>query len=58
MADEAMVDEFETPDAPAADDPAMGLTNGIVMFTTFLLVLAIILMMVAMKKWFAAGMLA
>lgn len=53
-----VVDEFETDVVPVVADSAGSLTSALVFMTTFLLLAAIVIMMVAMKNWYGRGMFA
>ena len=57
MADEVIVDEFET-DVVVVEDSARSLTSALVFMTTVLLLVAIVVIMVAMGKWYNQGMFA
>jgi hypothetical protein len=57
MADEVIVDEFET-DVVVVEDSAKSLTSALVFMTTVLLLVAIVVLMVAMGKWYNQGMFA
>ena len=54
--EEVVVDEFDNPDVVVVEDSATGLTNGLVFFTTVVLVIGIIVVMYATRKWFQQGM--
>jgi|SwirhirootsSR2_FD_contig_31_11639228_length_554_multi_3_in_0_out_0_1 hypothetical protein len=56
--EEVVVDEFDNGDVVVVEDSAKGLTNALVFMTTLLLVVGIIIVMYAMKKWFEKGMFA
>lgn len=52
-------DEFDQVDVvPVVEDSSRGLTNGLVFMTSLVLLVAIILTMLAMAKWFGRGMFA
>lgn len=56
--EEAVVDEFEAEAAPVAEDNAKGMTSALVFMTTAVLVIAIVVILVAMKKWYGQGLFA
>jgi hypothetical protein len=57
MAEEVIVDEFEAEVVPV-EDSARSLTSAIVFMTTVLLLVAIIVLIAAMGKWYNQGMFA
>ena len=57
MAEEVIVDEFET-DVVQVEDSAKSLTSAIVFMTTVLLIVAIVVLMYAMGRWYNQGMFA
>ena len=57
MADEVIVDEFET-EVVQVEDSAKSLTSAIVFMTTVLLLVALVVILVAMGKWYNQGMFA
>jgi hypothetical protein len=51
-----VVDEFEAEAIPVIEDTASPLTSALVFMTTVLLLASIVVMMVAMNKWYERGM--
>jgi hypothetical protein len=58
MAPEEVVvaDEFEAEAVPVVEDAAKPLTSALVFMTTVLLLASLVVMMVAMNKWYERGM--
>jgi hypothetical protein len=54
--EEVVVDEFEGEVVAVPEDNAKSLTTALVFMTTILLVFALIVLMVAMKKYYDAGL--
>lgn len=52
----AVADEFEAEAVPAVQDAANPLTSALVFMTTVLLLASIVVMMVALNKWYERGM--
>jgi hypothetical protein len=58
MANEESADEFDQAGAAVAEDSGKGLTNALVFMTTVCILVAIIMTIKAMDKWFDRGMFA
>jgi hypothetical protein len=56
--EEVVVDEFDQVEVVPVEDNAKSLTSALVFMTTVLLVVGIIVVMFAMRKWFERGMFA
>ena len=56
--EEVVVDEFDGEVVAVAEDNAKSLTTALVFMTTVVLVFALVVLMVAMKKYYGAGLFA